>query len=122
MGGEEHQYGIDCDVCGPEQPGLSRDDECHSDVHRVSDVAVKTFHDEGSGRCNRRGSSSTDQCEAPERGVNVDRNADGNDDDCRPFSGAVDRHIRIISEAPRYITGDGTGDDKRENCRLQYWT
>src|SRR5216684_1011427 len=88
VGSQQHADHVDRDVPRVEQPGLSSYDEPDSDVHRVAHEAVQTFDDEDFGRRDRSGCSAANQREAPERGVEIDRNTDDDDGDRRPFFSA----------------------------------
>src|SRR5713226_3561621 len=88
VGSQQHADHVDRDVPRVEQPGLSSYDEPDSDVHRVAHEAVQTFDDEDFGRRDRRRSPASNQSEAPERGVEIDRNTDDDDGDRRPFFSA----------------------------------
>ena len=95
MDGQQHADHVDRNVQWVEQPGLSPDDEPDSDVHRIAHETVETFNDEDFSWRDRRGCSATNQGETPERGVEIDRDPDGDDGYRRPFFGSVHRR-RIL--------------------------
>ena len=75
-----------------EQPRFPTNDKRDADIHRVAHETVETFDDEDFSRRDRRGCPAVNQREASERGVEIDRDPDGDDGHRRPFFSAGHRY------------------------------